>query len=672
MIKITLGAAYFPQNESSRSLSNAQIYVGEPDTDPEIVGNQVQVYFLQEDGNYVPIPQPVRTGFGGMPIYNGSTGIITTDNSYSLKVLSSTGVEQYYFPDSLSSATVETPETAFNGKVSISQYDNNLNDAVSGIGILERTLIIDSEVVLLLDCVVPENITLEKTRGGTIVLDGNDLTLNCALSGDMDTQWFDEPVIKGPLAYLTAQMFGAKGDSTGVSTSGTDNTTALNNYAGSLIAEDRFYLAPGKYRTTDTIEIPVSVDILMDGTICADFGNEPAIELTTTFTAVELVFRVAKCTASVWTTDTSVGVKFGSIYSSIITVKSIVGFYIALDFTYPTDEFCAWNNFNIKFINNCKRAVNISLDGTAWWNENTFNQPFVRADTANNTGLDFYYIYSVSNNNNSHNRNILLYPSFELSRCIGLYCSGGTGWTIVRPRNESITTGRSVIYSDVVSGLFDPKIDGVASSLVTTTFTADATDITLATQTPYSAKDFNQVPLFRLSDLTVNTSSNLLTPFVSVNVGTGSASPTFTYNTGLSGGSAALWTKENGGYTVTYSSTLSLVGLLIALNGSSVVSVFPRASAMRARFIFLDASKNMVFNAAGDNVPRGEDFYLPSYTWQSGYGFMAPANITTGEIRVWVNSTTVKYIMFMPVAQSTSFEEIEVFTDNPASTIVYS
>ena len=53
MIKITLGAAYFPQNESSRSLSNAQIYIGTPDTDPEIVGNQVQVYFLQEDGSYV-------------------------------------------------------------------------------------------------------------------------------------------------------------------------------------------------------------------------------------------------------------------------------------------------------------------------------------------------------------------------------------------------------------------------------------------------------------------------------------------------------------------------------------------------------------------------------------------------------------------------------------------
>lgn len=99
MIKITLGPTYFPQNEASRSLSGAYIYIGEPDTDPEIEANRVDVYFLQEDGTYVSVEQPVRTGMGGLPINDGSTGTITTDGDYSIKVLSSAGVEQYYSPD---------------------------------------------------------------------------------------------------------------------------------------------------------------------------------------------------------------------------------------------------------------------------------------------------------------------------------------------------------------------------------------------------------------------------------------------------------------------------------------------------------------------------------------------------------------------------------------------
>lgn len=98
---------YFADPTKGRPIFNGFVYIGEPDTDPEVPANQKQVYARQEDGNDVAIPQPVLTNAGGYPTYNGSVVIITVQGPYSVKVNDKQGNQLLYQANvSSSNATV--------------------------------------------------------------------------------------------------------------------------------------------------------------------------------------------------------------------------------------------------------------------------------------------------------------------------------------------------------------------------------------------------------------------------------------------------------------------------------------------------------------------------------------------------------------------------------------
>ena len=149
---------YYPDPTAGRPVSNGYIYVGDPDTDPEVVGNQKQVSALQEDTTTVNIPQPVRTNSGGVPTYNGSPVTLFVDGDYSLKVLNSSQSQVYYVPEQLS--TSDTDELA---KVSS-------NDTTAGY--------LGSKIT---------------STGGTITItevnDGGDETLNIEVPAATSTFW---------------------------------------------------------------------------------------------------------------------------------------------------------------------------------------------------------------------------------------------------------------------------------------------------------------------------------------------------------------------------------------------------------------------------------------------------------------------------------------------------
>jgi hypothetical protein len=67
-----LTTGYYPDPTIGKPVANGYIYLGEPDTDPEVPGNQKTMSVLQEDGSTVAVTQPLRTSAGGVPIYNGS------------------------------------------------------------------------------------------------------------------------------------------------------------------------------------------------------------------------------------------------------------------------------------------------------------------------------------------------------------------------------------------------------------------------------------------------------------------------------------------------------------------------------------------------------------------------------------------------------------------------
>lgn len=95
--RVDLGIQYFPQFAADRAIANAQIYIGQPNLDPAVLANQIQAYIVQENGTQVAVPQPIRTGAGGVPTYNGSpVEIAVNELQYSLKILNSTGSQIYY------------------------------------------------------------------------------------------------------------------------------------------------------------------------------------------------------------------------------------------------------------------------------------------------------------------------------------------------------------------------------------------------------------------------------------------------------------------------------------------------------------------------------------------------------------------------------------------------
>lgn len=108
---VKLGPGYYPNPEVGRALANADIYIGEPDKEPQDFPKTVSVQ--QEDGDIVAITQPIQTGSGGVPLYNGSSVILLVDGEYSMQVLDSTGSQVYYTPKSLDNNPVTFSDADF-------------------------------------------------------------------------------------------------------------------------------------------------------------------------------------------------------------------------------------------------------------------------------------------------------------------------------------------------------------------------------------------------------------------------------------------------------------------------------------------------------------------------------------------------------------------------------
>jgi hypothetical protein len=104
--------AYTPYFDKGKPIYNGYIYIGEPDLDPAIFANQKVIYFVQEDGSQVLGAQPVRTGAGGVPTYNGAPIVIKVDGDYSIKLLNSSLSQVYYSPNgNVSSAILGALQT---------------------------------------------------------------------------------------------------------------------------------------------------------------------------------------------------------------------------------------------------------------------------------------------------------------------------------------------------------------------------------------------------------------------------------------------------------------------------------------------------------------------------------------------------------------------------------
>lgn len=100
-VVVSMPSQLFTRPEVFSAVSNGKIFIGQPDTDPTVVGNQIQVYIEGESGDLTPVSQPLRTNTGGYPVYNGQIVKFVTVQNYSMTVQSTIGVQLFYFPDLL-------------------------------------------------------------------------------------------------------------------------------------------------------------------------------------------------------------------------------------------------------------------------------------------------------------------------------------------------------------------------------------------------------------------------------------------------------------------------------------------------------------------------------------------------------------------------------------------
>ncbi len=96
--EVRLPYVYYPDPTRGRPVFDGSIYVGQPDTDPQVISNRLQVMAFQENGTSVPIAQPIKTGAGGVPMLNGSPVQLQVQGEYSIKVLDKNGAQVYYAP----------------------------------------------------------------------------------------------------------------------------------------------------------------------------------------------------------------------------------------------------------------------------------------------------------------------------------------------------------------------------------------------------------------------------------------------------------------------------------------------------------------------------------------------------------------------------------------------
>lgn len=241
MNQINLSTMYIPSPSTDKALVGADIYIGIIDLDPEIIANQKTVSVLTENGSYVPVSQPLTTGSGGVPTYNGSPVSLYVDGDYSVKIKTSTGEQAYYIPRNLSTDQSDYAETIsdlrlLSGSVAYEKLDvlgyYSVNDGYGG----------------------PSRYWMTGELPGHFV--DNGCTVIVPTGGDGSEAW-----IVIDKYNLTAKHFGCKGDGS------TDDNTAIQAYMAyvrSIKGKAFFPVSTGSYMHSETIYFGAS-DVSIEG-----------------------------------------------------------------------------------------------------------------------------------------------------------------------------------------------------------------------------------------------------------------------------------------------------------------------------------------------------------------------------------------------------------------------
>lgn len=206
VIDIDTGIQDFPDFSRNQQLAGAQIYLGAVDLDPQVPGNQIQAYVVQEDGTQVAVPQPILTSSGGVPTYNGApVKIAVAQSSYSIKVLNSLGSQIYYRPNLFVGLSALNSTFNLEDYTALRAYEGEFT-TVYITGVLASAMPQGISGVFQYD----ETDVTSADNGGTIIVGTDGRRWKRVFNGDIHVSWFGatgDGVTDDSVAVLAAINF---------------------------------------------------------------------------------------------------------------------------------------------------------------------------------------------------------------------------------------------------------------------------------------------------------------------------------------------------------------------------------------------------------------------------------------------------------------------------------
>lgn len=95
MLLISQPTMQFVNPSNNNPVARGSLYFGLPNTDPKILENRVDVYYVDLLGNTVVLPQPVTLSNSGVPVYLGRAIEVLANEAVSIRVDDRNGAEVY-------------------------------------------------------------------------------------------------------------------------------------------------------------------------------------------------------------------------------------------------------------------------------------------------------------------------------------------------------------------------------------------------------------------------------------------------------------------------------------------------------------------------------------------------------------------------------------------------
>ena len=138
---VELPYKYYPDPTRNKPVCLGYIYVGEPNTDPEVLINRKVVNMTGScvcPNEGTEISQPIRTSAGGIAVFKGDPVVLHTAGNYSIKVLNSKMEQVYYDGNAKFNANGSNGDVA-NFPTLQSAVENKYASAGDAVNLAERT-----------------------------------------------------------------------------------------------------------------------------------------------------------------------------------------------------------------------------------------------------------------------------------------------------------------------------------------------------------------------------------------------------------------------------------------------------------------------------------------------------------------------------------------------------